>query len=107
MDQLLTALDQVSGGGFYLSPKAAESIREVVLTLDQPVLNPTEMKALRLLSQAVPIKEIAHELGITPSGAYKVVDRLHRKTATSHFSTLSLRPVGLGLTSPLPAKDFR
>jgi DNA-binding NarL/FixJ family response regulator len=106
MDQLFAALDQVSRGGVYLSPKAAESIREVVLTLDQPVLNLIEMKALRLLAQAIPIKEIAFELGITPSGAYKVVDRLHHKTASRHFATLSMRAVGLGLTSPSP-KEFR
>ena len=100
MEQLTDALERIRRGEVYFSPTASKSLRQIVHRRKYANLDHNDLVALRLVAQQQPIKHIAHELGLSQSGAYKLVDRLLAKTGSANTAQLLHQAVLLGLVTP-------
>jgi DNA-binding CsgD family transcriptional regulator len=100
MEQLTDALEGIRRGEVYFSPTASKSLRQIVRRRKYANLDHNDLVALRLVAQQQPIKHIAYELGLSLSGAYKLVDRLLAKTGSANTAQLLHQAVLLGLVTP-------
>ncbi len=98
LDEVAAALKSVAAGEVFVGPAMHRSLRNIVQrTLRDPLLGGTDLQVLRLFADDVPVKAIAAEVGLSPSGVYKVVTRVRAKSGFEGDDELRRFAARLGL----------
>jgi DNA-binding NarL/FixJ family response regulator len=101
LETLLATLRSVAQGRTCMTPRMAESLRELVRTRrSKRQLSSTDLSILRLLGQDQTPKEIAAALGMTVSGVYKIRRRISARTGARRAGEFRAAAARLGLDGP-------
>ncbi|MCF3652409.1 response regulator [Synoicihabitans lomoniglobus] len=106
LSELDEALRKVRAGEVHVSPSIADTLREIVcMAGDRPTLDLEEIKILRLLGAGRSAKAVAQEMGLCPSGVYKVMARVRGKAGVKDRAGEALFAANIGARQ-LPAVDL-
>jgi DNA-binding NarL/FixJ family response regulator len=103
--ELLGTLRDVMRGGFPLSLRMSEVVRELVhKSIRMRLLSGQDLQVFRLLATHTPPKEIADKLGVSVSGIYKVQRKIYAHLGVSNAASLAAIAATYGM---IPASSLR
>jgi DNA-binding NarL/FixJ family response regulator len=111
--ELLFAIEAVTGGGFYICPELAVSIRSGAVSSgpegagyggsgERPALAPRELETVTLLAEGLTHRQISRRMGLTEATVSTYVKRLRAKLHVGNKAELTRRVIELGY---LPLRD--
>jgi two-component system response regulator NreC len=100
---LVEAIQQVGGGGIYLSPNISRAVVEAYLSKTQPGADPLtsrERQVLQMVGEGKSTKDVARLLGISTKTAESHRARLMRKLDIHETASLVRYAIRRGLVQP-------
>jgi two-component system, NarL family, nitrate/nitrite response regulator NarL len=103
-EDLVAAIQAVADGNPYLSEQLADFIdadmRQVPPRRNFPPLSEQESKALALIAEGLPIKQVATLMGVAPGTVNEYVRRIHVKYGPGNKAFLTALAIELGIYKP-------
>lgn len=100
-EYILYALQSVMGGEFYCSPRFASLLNKI--DAQKLVLSKRQQQILKLLSEGLANKEIAHELGVTEVTVSHHLRQLRDRFGVQKVREILPKALEVGLISSLPS----
>lgn len=95
---ILDALRKVADGQVVFGASAARTLQDHVARRGRSAtLNPIEFEVFRAVAVGTPVKEIAAQLAVSESGAYRIISRVRQKVGAKSEQELTLMAVRRGL----------